>query len=668
MKTKGGNNSTTAMNAALAIMLVAAMTYSAAVAILVSRSPGTARTAGLPDIRLAISSLKADTASEILVKDRLLLTGDTGLAAGARALEKKSRKILREVEAHFSEETPRALKVFREARDGYDLHFDRLFKIISGGGTQDYSRFLQEISGFVDAMMTSSQELVDRYEAEDFPDSKKRPDNLHSAGQPPAIPENARSSGEGQPHGYRGSERASPMDRIFFDLAAATGIFVLVIVASWWWLGRVAFSMTKELSEEIDSIKSLPSPGRLLVDGSESQDEVRTFVNRLLDLVEFGAREREELTGRITNLQEEERRRSRRDTEELREKNQELFYIKEYYMGIVESITDGIVLLDSNRKIASANKVAFSAFGFGAGDMGRIGLNEVFPDFEAEIDNALSALPGEKVVRLKRVRKDEKCYDISFHPSFGTNGGFDGATVVLEDVTMITELQERVSSVERLASLGRLSAGVAHEIKNPLAGIQITLELIIEREGLDSRLREKLGEIQHEVDRLDGIVNSMLDLARPSSTDCGVCDPARVMDKVLRFLSSRMERNGIKLIRDFSGGVECRFDETRLQQVFMNVVVNAIEAFDSKPGNREIRVSETLDGGNPVFTVADTGPGIPPETAGKVFDPFFTTKSSGTGLGLSITHNILRDFGGDITFETISGKGSIVSIILKGAE
>lgn len=649
MKPTGGNGSTNAIRVALAVIFVAGLTYSAAVAILAARHHGLSGGEFLPDIRLALAGLKADTASEILVRDRILLTGDIELEAIARTLEKKSRKILREVEDHFSDDPPRALRTFREARNGYDLHYDRLFDIISGGGSRDFSRSLKELSGFVDTMMTSMEELLDRYEG---------------AGPRIGGPGNVVEPGLSD---SKGISMQGP-GKLLSELAIATSLFSVLLVGIWWWLARITLGRERKFATEIGSIGNLPGPGRLPLERAGSTDEVRTFVNELLDLVEFGARERDKLSGRISNLQEEERRRSRRDTEELREKNQELYYIKEYYMGIVESITDGIILLDDGRRIASANKVAFSTFVLGAGDMGRIGLETLFPDYEAEVIKALSALPGEKVVRLKRLRRGEKWFDLSFHPSYGTTGNFDGATVVLEDVTMVTELQERVSSVERLASLGRLSAGVAHEIKNPLAGIQIALELLLERGGLATWDREKLGEIQLEVDRLDGIVNSMLDLARPSSGEGGACDPAEVMDKVLRFLSSRMERSGITLVREFGGAGQCRFDETRLQQVFLNVVVNAVEALGQCSGNCWIRVSSIRDGEDIVFTVADGGPGMIPEMAQKVFEPFFTTKSRGTGLGLAITHNILRDFGGDITFDSLPERGTTVAITLKGVE
>lgn len=253
-----------------------------------------------------------------------------------------------------------------------------------------------------------------------------------------------------------------------------------------------------------------------------------------------------------------------------------------------------------------------------------------------------------------------------------------GALVVLTDITMLKRLEEQVRRSDRLASLGTLSAGMAHEIKNPLVSIKTFAQLLPERYH-ESDFRETFSKlIGHEIDRIDSLVNQLLRFARPAKP---VLKPMHVHDaleKSLQLVATRLAQHEIKLTRSWEADVDTiRADADQLEQVFLNFFLNAMEAM--KPGG-ELRVETDIPAGvewmaalsgtngdsHKVLrvTIRDNGEGIRTEDIPHVFDPFFTTKESGTGLGLSVVHGIVQEHGGHIEVESELKKGTSFHILL----
>jgi two-component system NtrC family sensor kinase len=203
---------------------------------------------------------------------------------------------------------------------------------------------------------------------------------------------------------------------------------------------------------------------------------------------------------------------------------------------------------------------------------------------------------------------------------------------------------------ERLAALGRLAAGVAHELNNPLTSIVMNTNLLIEEAGEGTPLRWELAKIDADAGRCRRIIDDLRGFARAWHVERVPTDPAGVVEQALSSAAHEMGRQGVVVRREIASGLpKIALDPDRMVQVLTNVLVNAAQA--SAPGGRvTMRAARDQDGLR--LEVEDDGPGIPPEHRASIFDPFFTTKPDGTGLGLSISHGIVQEHGGRIEVES----------------
>jgi signal transduction histidine kinase len=208
-----------------------------------------------------------------------------------------------------------------------------------------------------------------------------------------------------------------------------------------------------------------------------------------------------------------------------------------------------------------------------------------------------------------------------------------------------------------MAAIGLLAAGVAHEVNTPLTGISSFTQLLLERADPGDPKVELLEKIERQTFRAAKIVNSLLNLARPSSNDAGPIEVTGVIGDVLSLLEHQFKMSRIQVRRELATGIVVRGVEYKLQQVFLNLLLNARDAM---PKGGWVTVSARADGDRAVVEVADTGVGIPSEHIGRIYDPFFTTKAAGhgTGLGLSVTYGIVQEHGGTLTCESEMGQGS----------
>ncbi|MBM4287063.1 MAG: two-component sensor histidine kinase [Deltaproteobacteria bacterium] len=230
------------------------------------------------------------------------------------------------------------------------------------------------------------------------------------------------------------------------------------------------------------------------------------------------------------------------------------------------------------------------------------------------------------------------------------------------------ELQAQLELAERLAALGEMVAGVAHEIRNPLGIISSTAELLRKRlehsEG-DSRLAQI---IEEEVNRLNQTVTEFLDFARPREPNLQTCDVEGVLERSLEFLRPEIDRHNIFLNRQYNrNGHPLLVDPDLLYRAFLNILINAIQAMP-QGGQLTVTTDPGPQGKGARIVIQDTGEGITSENAKKIFNPFFTTKDQGSGLGLSIVKGIIESHQGQITIESNFGKGAKVSIVLPEME
>lgn len=228
----------------------------------------------------------------------------------------------------------------------------------------------------------------------------------------------------------------------------------------------------------------------------------------------------------------------------------------------------------------------------------------------------------------------------------------------------LLEATLRAERAEKLAMLGRLAAGLAHEIRNPLGAIVGSIQLVKGAPGLDEESRELCQLIERETARLNDLVSDMLDLARPRPPSLGRVDLARIAQDVV-YLAARSGRGSdVDLVYEGPNALEVTADAGQLRQVLWNLVRNAIQV--SSPGAKvTVRVEDRGD--SPLLEISDHGPGIPSEVQSQIFDAFFTTRPAGIGIGLAVVKRIVDDHGWAIEVESEEGKGATFRVELRRA-
>ncbi|MFT3767213.1 MAG: ATP-binding protein [Minicystis sp.] len=314
-------------------------------------------------------------------------------------------------------------------------------------------------------------------------------------------------------------------------------------------------------------------------------------------------------------------------------------------------------------------------------------LREVYRDVPAVLEHARRALAGEAFTATIEIDRsatggDLRVYEARYNPIFDAQGRVAEVISVATDVTdranaerALRRSEAQLIEADRLASLGALAAGVAHEINNPLAYVLLNIDLVIReleaRSGPGGRsladLATRLREARSGVDRVRLIAQDLKAFSRIDSERRAPVDVRKVLDSSIDIAANEI-RHRARLVRDYRDVPPVEADPSRLGQVFLNLLVNAVQAMDEgSAGRHEIRVGTSVNhAGSVVVTIADTGSGIPQAVVNRIFDPFFTTKPAGvgTGLGLAICKSIVTTLGGDIRVESEPGKGSTFQVIL----
>lgn len=233
-----------------------------------------------------------------------------------------------------------------------------------------------------------------------------------------------------------------------------------------------------------------------------------------------------------------------------------------------------------------------------------------------------------------------------------------------EKNTLLLQTQQELVRVEKLAAIGELAAGVAHEINNPLAIIRGNAELLQMSLTDDSSQQEEIGIISRQVGRVERIVANLLKFARREHKSLGPTPVNAILAEILSQVGHQIPLDGYEVVTRYCAGeLVIQADADQLRQVFTNLVLNALQAMPSG-GILTVTTAVPAGEGRCEILVADTGVGIPPENLGQIFNPFFTTRGDGTGLGLSVSYGIIRDHGGDIAVESTPGAGTSFRVTL----
>ncbi len=252
---------------------------------------------------------------------------------------------------------------------------------------------------------------------------------------------------------------------------------------------------------------------------------------------------------------------------------------------------------------------------------------------------------------------------VSSSPLPDNDGSIVGVMGIIRDVTKIQELEEKLRNEERLASLGRLASGVAHEIRNPLSSIKMNLAILMERLTPKDDDHEHFLIARKEVANLERVLNELLDYAKPSPLELRLQNPHKMIeDAVAAILPSYNERKVNLKISLPENLPMILLDTGKVHQALLNLLINALHA-SSDNGTVEIK-AEVANTSEKLFRIfiTDYGVGIRPEDLKYIYDPFFTSKQEGTGLGLSIVHNIMKKHGGEVRMESKKNEGTVACL------
>ncbi len=385
------------------------------------------------------------------------------------------------------------------------------------------------------------------------------------------------------------------------------------------------------------------------------------------------------LFGRLRDLEERRTTDSRQLSRELEdayrtleERAVQLMSIRDYTQSILRSTTSGVITFGPDGSVATANFAAERMLGMTETEMVPKPVPRLFQDdggLGADVAKVIEGRPPRTVRDMTLVTRNGKVIHVQASVSRmrDVSGGPLGAVLTLEDVSEVKALTEQLIRADRLAAMGELTAGVAHEVRNPLGIIRASVQLLEESNCDEGRLHEASQVIKQEIDRLDKVIKALLDFGRPSSPTLRPVDVAETLSEVVLFTRKFASRSGVEIVEDYAEGVpRIIADEDQVKQIAVNLVSNAVQAMEETGGT--VKVSTGSSNGFVVIAFADDGPGIPAVDIGKVFDPFFSTRDKGTGLGLTIVHRIVDEHNGHIEVTSNPGEGTVFTVSLPALE
>ena len=380
-------------------------------------------------------------------------------------------------------------------------------------------------------------------------------------------------------------------------------------------------------------------------------------------------------------------------SEELKSKKKELIQkqvdydqLEVFNRNVIQSLDSGLLTTDLNGRISFLNRTAEKILNRNADQLRNVSIYDLFPNMQGMIDQVQRKMvePAPDYQRYETLFDDRENRKIhlgfSISPLPAPDGSLIGYTLIFQDITKFKEMQEQMKRVDKMAAVGVLAAGMAHEIRNPLASLSGSIQMLKSELVLD-HAQQRLMEITlRESERLNALITDFLLFAHPPQTNKVSYEVWKIVEETIElFTHSPDFHPGIQIVRQNPfETIQTMLDPDQMRQVFWNLLINASQAM-SDGGKISIRLVKEADpfrGRNPQpsaegrgmewvkISITDSGNGIPPQEKEKIFEPFFTTKERGTGLGLSIVHKIVENHNGVIKVESEIGRGSTFTVYM----
>lgn len=343
----------------------------------------------------------------------------------------------------------------------------------------------------------------------------------------------------------------------------------------------------------------------------------------------------------------------------LEEKSVDYEDLSRFNLAVIENTPSGLFTTDLDGKVVLFNRAAEDITGISRQEAVGKPAREIFP--------FLKSMEGRRRMEANvELNGVQKVIGLTTQRMLDTKGAEYGYIANFQDLTELKRMAAELRVKEKMAAVGELTANIAHEIRNPLASLRGSIEMLqlgaVKPEQRDRLMQIALGEM----DRLNGIVTDFLEYSVPKPLEHSSFDINRALEETTELLQSRRQGEFLYEMK-LDGPMEIAADQMKLKQVFWNLGLNAQDAMAGRAGGMLTVSTERLPGGVRI-AFEDTGEGMPAEIAEKIFLPFFTTKRSGTGLGLSIAYRIIEDHGGKITVRSAIGKGTRFEIHLPTEE
>jgi two-component system sensor histidine kinase HydH len=354
--------------------------------------------------------------------------------------------------------------------------------------------------------------------------------------------------------------------------------------------------------------------------------------------------------------------------------NKTLKQTQDYTRQVVASMANGLLSINIEGKITSYNPLALELLGLKEAEIQGIDFKKII-DFKAAgiiqtLDQCISVLDREIIYH--KPSGEIIPLALSITPILGESNICQGAVIILRDLSEIKQLEEKVRRSEKLAAIGKLAAGVAHEIRNPLSSIRGFAQYLQRSLKNHPQEQEYAETMVLEVDRINTVVSDLLTIARPIEAELSPTDVTELIEHSIRLVQADARSRNVNIELNISDLSKIPLDSNQMTQAILNLLLNALQAVNS--GGR-IEVGAELDPSvsRLKIWVEDNGSGITADQKDKIFDPFFTTREKGTGLGLAIVHKIVENHNGEIHLESPphgeeKGTRITLSIPVKGVE